>query len=180
VEELSLHILDVAENSLRAGASLIEISIVEDPKQDMLTIEIQDNGKGMDEETVKRATDPFFTTQKTRQVGLGLPLLAAAARESDGTMAIHSEPEKGTRIKASFKYSHIDRKPLGNVDETLIGLIVCNPQADFRFCHRKGTREYRTDTVELKRQFGITMIDPTLAFKIIADYAEFMKEERDV
>jgi len=150
VEDLSLHILDIVENSIRAKASRIEIKVVEDTRKDLLTIEIKDNGQGIDEETIKKVVDPFFTTRTTRKVGLGLPLLSQAARESGGDVEIESKVGRGTRVKATFGYSHIDRKPLGNMEKTLITLIAGNPEVDFRYEHKKDELEYHLDTKEIR------------------------------
>ena len=150
MEDLSLHVLDIAENSIRAKASRIEIKVVEDIKRDVLMIEIKDNGQGMDEKSIKRVIDPFFTTRTTRKVGLGLPLLSQAARESGGDFEIESKVGRGTRVKATFGYSHIDRKPLGNMEATLTTLIAGNPDIDFIYKHKKDDLEYRLDTKEIR------------------------------
>ncbi len=150
MEDLSLHILDIVENSIRAKASRIEIKVVEDIRKDLLTIEIKDNGQGIDEETVKKVLDPFFTTKTTRRVGLGLPLLSQAARESGGDVGIESKVGRGTRVKTTFGYSHIDRKPLGNMGATLTTLIAGNPEVDFIYEHKNDELEYRLDTKEIR------------------------------
>jgi hypothetical protein len=150
VEDLSLHILDIVENSIRAKASRIEIKVIEDIRKDLLTIEIKDNGQGIDEETIKKVFDPFFTTKATRKVGLGLPLLSQAARESGGDIEIESEVGRGTRVKATFGYSNIDRKPLGNMEATLTTLIAGNPEVDFIYEHKRDEFEYRLDTKEIR------------------------------
>jgi signal transduction histidine kinase len=150
VEDLSLHILDIVENSIRAKASRIEIRVVEDTVKDLLTIEIKDNGQGIDEKTIKKVLDPFFTTRTTRKVGLGLPLLSQAARESGGDIEIESKVGRGTRVKATFGYSHIDRKPLGNMEVTLKTLITGNPEVDFIYEHKKDESEFRLDTREIR------------------------------
>lgn len=150
MEDLSLHVLDIAENSIGAKASRIEIKVVEDIGRDLLMIEIEDNGQGMDEESIKRVLDPFFTTRTTRKVGLGLPLLSQAARESGGDFEIESKVGRGTRVKATFGYSHIDRKPLGNMEATLTTLIAGNPNIDFIYKHKKDGLEYRLDTKEIR------------------------------
>ncbi len=150
MEDLSLHILDIVENSIRAKASRIEIKVIEDIRKDLLTIEIKDNGQGIDEETVKKVLDPFFTTRTTRRVGLGLPLLSQAARESGGDVEIESKVSRGTRVKATFGYSHIDRKPLGNMGATLTTLIAGNPEVDFIYEHKNDELEYRLDTKEIR------------------------------
>lgn len=150
MEDLSLHILDIVENSIKAKASRIEIKVVEDIGKDLLTIEIKDNGQGIDEGTIKKVFDPFFTTRTTRRVGLGLPLLSQAARESGGDIEIESKVGRGTRVKATFGYSHIDRKPLGNMEATLTTLIAGNPEVDFIYEHKKDELEYRLDTKEIR------------------------------
>ena len=149
MEDLSLHILDVAENSIAGSAKRIEIRIDEDPQKDVLTIEIKDDGKGMDEQTLRKALDPFFTTRTTRRVGLGLPLLAQAARETDGKIELQSNPGHGTTVKATFGYSHPDRKPMGEVHETLRTLVMGHPEIDFLYEHRKNGSIYRFDTREI-------------------------------
>lgn len=146
MEDLSLHILDIVENSIRALAKTVKIRIEENIEKDRLTVEIEDNGQGMDEETVKKTLDPFFTTKATRRVGLGLPLLQQAARETGGKLEISSEVGKKTKIKATFQYSHPDRKPLGNIKETLLALAVGYPEVDFVYEHKKGETIYRWDT----------------------------------
>lgn len=151
-----MHILDIVENSIRAKASTIEIKVVEDIEKDLLTIEIRDNGQGMDEETVNKVLDPFFTTRTTRKVGLGLSLLGQAARESGGNIEIESQAGGGTRVEATFGYSHIDRKPLGNMQATLTTLIVGNPEVDFIYEHKKGELEYRLDTKEVRARIRET------------------------
>jgi len=150
MEDLSLHILDIVENSIVARAKRIEIKITEDPKENLLTIEISDDGQGMDAETVKKVMDPFFTTKTTRRVGLGLPLLGQAARESGGGIEIESKVGRGTRVKAAFGYSHIDRKPLGDIEATLRTLIVGNPEVEFIYRYKKSNSEYCLDTKEMK------------------------------
>jgi len=150
VEDLSLHILDIVENSIRARASKINIKVVEDTRRDLLTIEIKDDGEGIDEETMKKVLDPFFTTKATRKVGLGLALLKQSARESGGDVEIISKAGTGTRVKAVFNYSHIDRKPLGDMAATLVTLIAGNPEVDFMFEHIHDGSKYRIDTEEIR------------------------------
>ncbi len=150
MEDMSLHILDIVENSIRACAKKIEINITEEKEKDLLTIEIIDDAKGMDQQTSKNALDPFFTTSTTRRVGLGLPLFAQSAEDSGGSIDIESKPGKGTRVKATFGYSHIDRKPLGDICESLKVLIVTNPDIHFVYEYRKNGTNYSLDTEEAK------------------------------
>ncbi len=133
MEDLSLHILDVAENSITAGASRIEISVQEDTVHDLLTLTIRDNGIGMDGKMSRKALDPFFTTTHGKKVGLGIPLLAQAARESGGSFSIESHKKSGTVITARFKLSHPDRKPLGDIEKTVYLLTIAHPEIDFVF-----------------------------------------------
>ncbi len=150
MEDLSLHILDIVENSIRALARRVKIRIEENIEKDCLTVEIEDNGQGMDEETVKKALDPFFTTKATRRVGLGLPLLDQTARETGGKLEISSEVGKKTRIRATFQYSHPDRKPLGDIKETLLVLAAGYPEVDFVYEYKRGEIIYRWDSKRIK------------------------------
>ncbi len=142
MEDLSLHLLDIVQNAVEAGASTVEIDLIEDPAGDLLVIEVRDNGRGMDRATAAVATDPFFTTRTTRRVGMGLPLLAEAARAAGGALSLESEPGQGTRVKATFRYSHIDRAPLGDIETTLMVLLAGNPQVDVLFRHVVSGREF--------------------------------------
>ncbi|MDQ7826517.1 MAG: ATP-binding protein [Candidatus Eremiobacteraeota bacterium] len=150
MEDLSAHILDIVENSINASAKRVSIKVTEDAEKDLLTVEIEDNGRGLKEEDVKRVQNPFFTTRTTRRVGLGLPLLKQAAQACGGTMEIVSEEGKGTRVKATFGYSHIDRQPLGDIAEILRIMIQSNPDTDFVYEHKSGDEHYRLDTSEMK------------------------------
>lgn len=161
MEDLSLHILDIAENSIEALARKIEIKIEENRDKDLLCLEILDDGKGMDEETLKRALDPFFTSKTTRRFGLGLSLLAEAAKAASGNFSIRSKPGKGTKIKATFKWSHIDTKPLGDVSQTIITLIVGHPEIEIHYRHQIDCSHYSFDTEEIKAHLnGISIASP--------------------
>jgi signal transduction histidine kinase len=131
--DLSLHLLDIIENSITADATRIDIRIIEQSKTDKLIIEIRDNGRGMDREIQEKVLDPFFTTKSQKKTGLGLSLFAQAAKESGGNLNIQSEVSKGTKITAVFKLGHIDRKPLGDMDETMRVLRATHPEVVFRY-----------------------------------------------
>jgi signal transduction histidine kinase len=131
--DLSLHLLDIIENSIAADATRIDILIIEQSKADKLIIEIRDNGRGMDREIQEKVLDPFFTTKSQKKTGLGLSLFAQAAKESGGNLNIQSEVSKGTKITAVFKLGHIDRKPLGDMDETMRVLRATHPEVVFRY-----------------------------------------------
>lgn len=135
MEDLSLHVLDVVENSVAAAAKEIAILIREESASDRLSLEIRDDGRGMDAETCEKALDPFFTTRTTRRIGLGLPLLAQAARESGGDLEVESQPGGGTVVRAVFRLSHPDRKPLGDIGATLGAILAGRPELDLRFEH---------------------------------------------
>lgn len=152
MEDISLHILDIAENSIAGSAKRIEIRIEEDPAKDVLTIEIADDGKGMDEQTLQKVLDPFFTTRTTRKVGLGLSLLAQSTRESGGTVELRSAPGRGTTVKATFHPSHPDCKPMGDIYETMRTLVAGHPEIDFLLDHKSNGSVYRFDTRETDRK----------------------------
>jgi len=158
MEDLSLHILDIAENSIAAGAKNIEIAIKEDVLGDLLTIEIIDDGKGMSMEAVEKASDPFYTSRTTRKVGLGLALLDEAARMANGKLDIQSDVGSGTKVTAVFQLSHIDRKPIGNIAETLVSLFMMYPETEIQYRHKKNSREFSFSTKELKQQLGINAL----------------------
>jgi signal transduction histidine kinase len=141
VEDISLHILDIVENSIVVDASKVVVYICEDLENDLLILEICDNGSGMSEEKRMRVLDPFFTTKEGKRVGLGIPFLAQAAEESEGSIEIESEEGKGTRIRATFKYSHPDRRPLGKIEETMKVLKVAHPNVEFVYKHEKIEKE---------------------------------------
>ncbi|NLU11050.1 MAG: sensor histidine kinase [Tepidanaerobacter acetatoxydans] len=151
MKELSLHILDVVQNSLGAKASLVEIDIVEDVKNDLLTIKIKDNGTGMDEEMSKKVIDPFFTTRTTRRVGMGIPLFAQAAKSCGGDLKVYSEKGKGTEVIATFVLNHIDRAPIGSMADTMVSLVAVHPDVDFIYRHCVGDKAFVLDTREVKK-----------------------------
>lgn len=177
MEDISLHILDIAENALKAGAKRIEIHVIEDIEKDLLKIQILDNGKGIDEKMVQMVTDPFVTTRTERRVGLGLPLLAESARMAGGNVRIKSEPGKVTMVEADFVYSNIDRKPLGNIVRTMTVLIAGNSDVDFHYCHEKNNQSYCMDTGELQRHLEeIPINHPDVIGFIKKDMEQGLKE----
>jgi anti-sigma regulatory factor (Ser/Thr protein kinase) len=170
MQDLSLHILDIAENATQAGATLIEIDISEDRDKDLLEISIQDNGKGMDAEMLRYATDPFVTTRTTRRVGMGLPLLQQAARETGGDLRITSEPGKGTRVVATFQKNHIDRRPLGDMGATLTTLIMGNPYRDFVYTSSLREEAVEVDTRSIRKELdGAMDINDPAVIRLIRD-----------
>ena len=149
---LADHILDITENSVRADASLIEISIDEDTGKDLLKVEIRDNGSGMSPEMVKKVLDPFYTTKTVRRVGLGLPLLKDAAERSGGVFHLESHENSGTTVKATFGLRHLDRQPMGAIINIMIILIISNSDVDFFYKHRHNDRRFEMDTREIRNE----------------------------
>ncbi len=154
MRELSLHLLDIAENSISAGASRIVISVREDLVADELWLEVTDNGKGMSEEMVVKVLDPFVTTRTTRKVGLGIPLLKQAAEACGGFLEIESEPGKGTKLTTKFQHSHIDRMPLGNLEDTMITLLLGTPAVNWVFTYQYNDQCFEFDDTEVKEALG--------------------------
>jgi len=158
--ELSLHLLDIVQNSISAGARLIRIEVAEDTKRDSMVLCIEDNGRGMSREVVAKVMDPFFTSRTTRKVGLGLSLLREAAIQSDGEMDVVSEEGKGTRVTAHFTHSHIDRMPLGDMAKTMSVLIAGNPSTDFLYHHTVNGVPFTLDTRVLREHLeGVPLND---------------------
>jgi sensor histidine kinase regulating citrate/malate metabolism len=133
MEDISLHILDIVENSYTADCTHVAITITEDIPNDLLIVEINDNGSGMDEETLKQAQDPFYSSKPGKKVGLGIPLLAQSSREGGGTFTIESRANQGTSIRATFIMSHPDTKPLGDVEGTVRMLEITHPEISFDY-----------------------------------------------
>jgi len=159
VLELALHILDIVENSVRAGATLIDILVREDHLKDRFLMRITDNGGGMTREEREKALDPFYTTKKVRRVGLGLPMLSDAADRTGGKMTLRSEPGAGTVVEAVLGLSHIDRQPMGNIVSTLITIIVGNPGIDLLYRHEVDGRAYLLDTRDIKKALEDVPLD---------------------
>lgn len=156
MKELSLHVLDVAKNSVKAGATLTEIAITRSA-DGMMTIRISDNGCGMTEEVVRRVSDPFYTTRTTRKVGLGLPLWRLAAEQTGGYMTIESSVEEGnsgTTVTAVFDTKSIDCMPMGDIVSTVCVLISGSPDVDFLFTDTSDERAISLDTREMREVLG--------------------------
>lgn len=169
MEDISLHILDVAENGINAGASLIKIDVHEDLKDDLLRVVIEDNGRGMTREFLETVLDPFVTTRTTRKVGLGLSLFQQSAQEAGGDLSIDSVPGRGTMVTVSMSYSHIDRKPMGDMAATILTLIEGNPGVDFIYTHRKDEKEYVLDTRELRLELEEIPLNSPVVVSLIRE-----------
>lgn len=154
MRDLSLHLMDIMQNSISAHATEITVSVYADSVSGDLVLSVVDNGTGMEEELLKHVTDPFTTTRTTRKVGLGIPLLKDSAEMAGGRMNIKSSKGKGTSLEASFKIRHIDRIPLGDIAETIVSLIVAEPDIDYKLYLSSGCREFRFDTAEIRERLG--------------------------
>lgn len=154
MKELSLHILDIVKNSVKAGATLIGIDVTESVQENRLSIVISDNGCGMSKEFLARVRDPFTTTRTTRKVGLGIPLFEAAALQCEGAFDITSEEGVGTVVTASFQKDHIDRAPLGDMAETMTTLVSGSPEIDFCYTYTTDTDRFVFDTRTIRGELG--------------------------
>jgi hypothetical protein len=170
MEDISLHILDIAENSVSAGADLIKITITVDTAKDLFFVEIEDNGRGIPKDMISKVLDPFYTTRTTRKVGLGLPLLAQAARETGGEISVRPGNFSGTVITANFKKSHIDMKPLGDIAETLVVLIAGNPQVEFLFTYSNDSNTFSLDTRPIREKLDGVPINSSPVLSFLRDY----------
>jgi len=154
MDELSLNILDIVQNSIAAEATLVEVDVEEDYGNDLLIIRVNDNGKGMSDEFLKAVENPFVTTRTTRKIGLGISFLKEAAEITGGSINIISELGVGTSLTAIFVLSHIDRQPLGNLTQTIITLVSLNPDIDFIIRYIVGKEKFVFSTQEAKELLG--------------------------
>ncbi len=164
--------MDVAQNSVRAQASLVKIIVNESDKDDLLKISIEDNGCGMTQEQVSQVIDPFFTTRTTRKVGLGVPLFKLSAEQTGGSFDIKSKPGEGTLTEASYIKSHVDMTPLGDINSTVEILIRCNPDIDFVFTRSTDSGSFTLDTRELREVLGDVSLDTPDVLEWIKQYLE--------
>lgn len=177
--ELSLNVLDVAENSIRADAGLIEILVSVNTDADLLTIEINDNGCGMSAEQAEQVLDPFYTTRKTRRVGLGVPFFKQAAESTEGSFELISEIGSGTKVKAVFQLSHIDRMPLGDINATVYTLAAFHETIDFYYKYTYNDMYFVLDTRELKEILGdVSFREPEVS-KFIREYLDTNQRKTD-
>ena len=165
MDELSLNILDIAQNSIAADATLVDISITENDSTDTLVISIKDNGKGMSPEFLSTVEDPFVTTRTTRKIGLGISFFKEAAEMTGGNLTIESTPGVGTTITAAFQKSHIDRQPIGDLTGTVIALVTLNTDIDFSLNYIINENGFLFSTIEVKDMLGgdISLNDPQIA-----------------
>lgn len=163
MEEISLHILDLAQNSVSAKATCVEVGLWVEPNKDKCKIMIKDNGIGMSESTLKQVEDPFYTTRTTRKVGMGIPLFKALAEACDGELSIESTIGEGTTVTITMTLSHIDRPPMGGLADSMTTLIMCNTETEFILECEVENRSFRMDTVEIKRILdGVPINNPNV------------------
>ncbi|MBR4286363.1 MAG: sensor histidine kinase [Clostridia bacterium] len=163
MRELSLNILDIAQNSIAAGASLTEIVVAENTREKTLLIGIYDNGKGMTEEQVRNVQDPFFTTRTTRKVGMGIPLFKMAAEQTGGSFTITSEVGVGTRVEARFKTDSIDFTPLGDMSSTITTIVCMNEDKDFIYIRSVDDEKFEFSSAEIKAILdGVPLSEPSV------------------
>lgn len=163
MKELSLNILDISQNSVKAGASCVDITVTESVSRDLVSIEIKDNGCGMSEEFVASVIDPFVTTRTTRKVGLGIPLVRQLALDTDGHFDIRSKLGEGTVLYADFRLTHLDRPPIGDVSSTVVTLISSAPDIRYVYTHVTDIGEFVFDTEEVKIMLdGIPIDSPEI------------------
>lgn len=184
MRELALHVLDILQNTVEAGATRVTLTIHEDVPADRLTITVMDNGRGMDAATAARVTDPFYTTRKTRHVGLGLPLYAMAAEQAGGELRILSRSGLGTTVEATFQLSHPDRQPLGDMAPTLLAFLLSERAPELRYEHRlsknpasNGSTTFEFDTADIRAELGdVPFTHPA----VVQWLAAFLEEGEDV
>lgn len=158
VEDLAFHLADLVENALRAGAQLVEVELAKEGEE--LLLRVEDDGMGMEEEVLRRAADPFFTTKPGQRVGLGLAFLRQTAEELGGFFHIQSAPGKGTCVQARIPWGHPDRPPLGDLPGTLLPLLATSA-VEFRLVFRDHRYTWSLDTRELKKTLGpVPLADP--------------------
>jgi hypothetical protein len=169
MKDISLHVLDIVQNSISANATMIEISIEERQNENTYCVRIKDNGKGMTPEMAKKVSDPYVTSRTTRKVGLGLPLLKLNAERTGGHLLITSELGKGTEIEALFVYNNIDRIPLGDMAGTIVLLASANPLIEFVYTHTVNGEQYIFDTREIKEALDDVSISDNHIFKYLKE-----------
>lgn len=170
MRELSLHILDLLQNSIEAGARHITLDINESTSENRLSIRVLDDGRGMHQDTVQRVLDPFFTTRKTREVGLGLALFKAAAERCNGRLVVHSSPGVGTEVTADMELDHIDRAPLGDIPGTILSVLLASETIELVYHHRVDERSFILDTTELRKILGKVPFSEPAVWRWLTSY----------
>jgi hypothetical protein len=177
MKDLSLHIMDILQNSIRSGADRIGLEIIEDVPKDLYRLTFTDNGCGMDKTMLNQVTDPFFTTRTVRKVGLGLSLLKQNAEKTGGNMTIESAVGKGTTVCATFSHKHIDRPVLGDVAGAIVLTASAYPDIRFIYRHEKNGSAFVFDTDEINKTLdGISIQNPEIIGFLREMIVENLKE----
>lgn len=166
MDNLAEYLLDLTQNAIAAKASLIELTIIDSEK---LTVMLKDNGIGMDEETIMKATSPYFTTRKTRKVGLGLPMIKLLSEQTEGTFELTSTPLKGTYLSVTFDHYHIDMPMLGDLGEMVMLISIHQDVHEFIFTYQCHDNSYQYRLSEMKDMLGTTLFDSNI-MNYIKDY----------
>ncbi len=177
MKELSLHILDIAQNSIKAKATEVQITVMESLRQNWVEIQIRDNGCGMEPAFLEQVTDPFITTRTTRKIGLGLPLLKLSAESAGGKFAISSKVGVGTLVVAGFQLDHLNRVPIGDISSTMVSLLQANEGIRFIYCHQTDQGTFVLDTEELHAQLGAVPLFAPAVLSWVRDYINENLEE---
>lgn len=181
MKEFSMHILDIAQNSTRAGADRVLITLDENIAGNRLVMEIADNGSGMSDEMVESIRNPFTTSRTTRKVGLGIPMLEQTCIQCGGFLDIKSKLGEGTIVHAEMEYNNLDRPPLGDVGSYMHILIVTNPDIDFKYLHRYNGKEYELDVRELREVLeGVPINEPSVMDWIKQSITEGLSEIKEI
>jgi len=177
MKEIALHILDIAENCIAAGADKVVISIIDEVSTDLQYIRIEDNGKGMSEKEISRVTDPFYTSRITRRVGMGIPLFCQHAEMTGGGLKIQSEKGVGTIVEATFHKSHPDRQPLGDLEGSWLLLVSSNPGIEWELICSSGAGDFSLSTYEIRSVLDVESIRGT---ELIASLKRMIRNNLDV
>ncbi|SDB24624.1 ATP-binding protein [Eubacterium oxidoreducens] len=177
--EISLSILDIAQNSITAGASKIDLLVEVNTQKDILIFDIRDDGCGMGDEMCKKVVDPFYTSRKTRKVGLGIPFLKQSAQATQGSFELSSKEGVGTHIKAVFQTGHIDCMPLGDLTATIHTLVVYHEEIRFVFCYIVDGRKFVLDTSEVREILGDVSFREQEVSAFLKEYIQEHIEQTD-
>jgi anti-sigma regulatory factor (Ser/Thr protein kinase) len=170
MRELALHVLDILQNAVEAGATQISLDIGEDGLTDLLTVTMADNGRGMDATAISQALNPFYTSRTTRHVGLGLPLWSAAAERAGGKLTLESQPGAGTTVTASFLLGHPDRQPMGNIVATLLAFVLAERPVELQYVHHTALGEFAFNTAEIRSLLEDTPIGHPAVRQWLSEY----------
>lgn len=177
--ELSLNVLDIVQNSIKAKASLVTVAVEKQTDSRTLSISVEDDGCGMTEEQLAHVVDPFFTTRTTRKVGLGVPFFKMSAELTGGSFSIASEVGKGTRLRAEYHYDHIDMMPLGDMAATMVSLVSVNPDVDFVYSFSCDGQGFAMDTREVKTVLEGLPVNSSEVLAFIRDFINENQSELD-